>query len=399
MKSLPSSALVDLVIDIAWENNGIAHQEHYFVKDLNCWRDAIPGSPVEKLMKSGLSPFSMQVNQGTLVPSYDPARVVRVPLSRLNGHGLENFRAGRFYPQGILSGIPGIFKANMSPFRCVSVDEKGITADLNHPMARFSFSLSLGIENRSMKSEERGGACRDVMEEALTGPGMQVMYGSDSTSFSVPGAFERKDETPDPAFYTKDRLVRHIDEKASANLSQIYREMIPPGSRVLDLMAGYESHLPDGLELKQVHGLGLNENELKANRQLDAYTIQDLNTDPHLKFADKYFDAVICSLSVEYLVDPVPVFNEAARVLKNGGKFIVAFSNRWFPEKNIRIWEDLHDFERMGLVIEYFRQANGFGALSTRSVRGYPRPFTDRYFPRFRQSDPVFTVAGQKVSR
>jgi SAM-dependent methyltransferase len=71
-------------------------------------------------------------------------------------------------------------------------------------------------------------------------------------------------------------------------------------------------------------------------------------------FENHIFDAVICSLSIEYHIQPVPIFTEVARILKSGGTFIVTFSNRWFSEKFISIWEDLHDFERMGLVAKYF---------------------------------------------
>jgi SAM-dependent methyltransferase len=76
----------------------------------------------------------------------------------------------------------------------------------------------------------------------------------------------------------------------------------------------------------------------------------DLNPDPGLPFADASFDAAVCSVSVEYLTDPLAVFSEVWRALKPGEVFINSFSNRWFPPKAINLWIDLHEFERMGLV-------------------------------------------------
>ena len=72
----------------------------------------------------------------------------------------------------------------------------------------------------------------------------------------------------------------------------------------------------------------------------------------------------------------------------------VSFSNRGFPEKNIRIWEDLHEFERLGLVLSWFRASGRYEQLYAHSFRGYPRPVDDRYFPQLRLSDPVFGGTG-----
>jgi Methylase involved in ubiquinone/menaquinone biosynthesis len=174
-----------------------------------------------------------------------------------------------------------------------------------------------------------------------------------------------------------------------------YARLIPKGARVLDIMAATNSHLDPALELSAVAGLGMNAGELAANETLGQRVVHDLNREPKLPFPDADFDAVVCTVSVEYLVRPFEVFREVARVLKRGGKFIVTFSNRWFPPKTIRIWTDLHPFERMGLVLEYFLRDGRFGNLNTFSLTGLPRPADDKYAGQMQWSDPIYSVWGE----
>jgi SAM-dependent methyltransferase len=94
---------------------------------------------------------------------------------------------------------------------------------------------------------------------------------------------------------------------------------------------------------------------------------------------------------------PTEFFAEVARVLRPGGMFVVTFSNRWFEPKAISVWKDIHEFERMGLVLEYFRRSAQFTSLATTSVRGLPRPRNDRYYGRIQHADPFYGVWGRKL--
>jgi ubiquinone/menaquinone biosynthesis C-methylase UbiE len=67
-----------------------------------------------------------------------------------------------------------------------------------------------------------------------------------------------------------------------------------------------------------VIGLGLNQEELDNNNQLTGYRLHDLNKTPRMPFDDKAFDAVICTVSVEYLTQPFEVFEEVSQILKVG---------------------------------------------------------------------------------
>jgi SAM-dependent methyltransferase len=190
--------------------------------------------------------------------------------------------------------------------------------------------------------------------------------------------------------------VHHIDDTAREVVKNTYGRFLSNGMQVLDLMSSWQSHIPSHLNLERTVGLGLNEKELKKNTELSDFRVQDLNIDTTLPFESNTFDAVVNTVSVEYLIDPLAVFKEVARILRPDGYFIVTFSNRWFPTKAIRIWPELHEFERMGLVLEYFLRAGGFKDLQTYSMRGLPRPCDDKYFPELRHSDPVYAVWGRK---
>ncbi len=171
------------------------------------------------------------------------------------------------------------------------------------------------------------------------------------------GFFDRADPSPDPDFYDAPRLVHHIDERAVDAVGALYEQLGVDGD-VLDLMSSWVSHLrtpPRSLTV-----LGLNEVELAANPQATARVVQDLNADPRLPFPDGSFDAVLNCVSVDYLVRPVDVLAEVARVLRPGGLSVCTFSNRCFPTKAVRGWLSVPEEQRPLIVADYHRLAGGF---------------------------------------
>jgi len=175
-----------------------------------------------------------------------------------------------------------------------------------------------------------------------------------------PDLLRRVDESPDSLFYAVPRLVTHIDDATIEALREAYRELLPPGGVVLDLMSSWVSHLPDEVSYERVVGLGMNAEELAANPRLDERNVHDLNENPLLPWPDDHFDAVINAVSVQYLKRPVEVFGEIARVLRPGGISVVAMSHRCFPTKAVRAFHVLGGPERMDLVGHYHRLAEGF---------------------------------------
>jgi len=181
------------------------------------------------------------------------------------------------------------------------------------------------------------------------------------------GFFERADPFPDPAFYSWPRLVTHIDERAIAEVGRLYDERRLRG-HVLDLMSSWVSHFHRPPERLTV--MGLNREELAANRQAAAAVVHDLNASPTLPFRDGAFDGAVCCVSVDYLIEPVAVFAEVARVVVPGGQLVCTFSNRCFPTKAIRGWLYASDDERAAIVARYFEASGGWDeAVVERRIR------------------------------
>ncbi|KDP46384.1 hypothetical protein JCGZ_10224 [Jatropha curcas] len=165
---------------------------------------------------------------------------------------------------------------------------------------------------------------------------------------------------PDRDFYSYPRFVTHVDDNFISTLTNLYREKLRASSEILDLMSSWVSHLPKEVVYKRVVGHGLNAQELAKNPRLDYFFVKDLNQDQKLEFENGSFDAVVCTVSVQYLQQPEKVFAEVFRVLKPGGMFIVSFSNRMFYEKAIGAWRDGSAYSRVQLVVQYFQCVQGF---------------------------------------
>lgn len=194
-------------------------------------------------------------------------------------------------------------------------------------------------------------------------------------------AFRRQDEAPDEEFYRVPRLVTHIDDRAIAAVTQLYREHFPAGGAILDLMSSWVSHLPPEVRYRRVVGLGMNETELRRNPRLDEYVIQNLNANPKLSFEDAEFDGAGICVSIDYLTHPIEVLRELGRVSKPGAPVVISFSNRCFPTKAVAVWRSLDDAGHMRLVQQYLREAGNWDYIHS----------LDRS-PRRMFSDPLYAV-------
>ena len=176
-----------------------------------------------------------------------------------------------------------------------------------------------------------------------------------------PGFFERDDDRDDSAFYAPPRLVTHIDDAAIAAVGGLYAELgidgdAPQRRRVLDLMSSWVSHFrtpPAELVV-----LGMNAEELAANPAATQRIVHDLNAEPRVPLPDGDVDAVVCCVSIDYLVRPIEVLAEAGRVLRPGGVLAITYSNRCFPTKAVRGWL-VTDDEQHGAVVSELERRTG----------------------------------------
>jgi SAM-dependent methyltransferase len=394
-------AAIEVRID--WEQNTVHHRVRQHFGKFNFWRDILPGALAVKLPESSGEWVSDSFAAGELVAPWSASNIHTVKrselrLARKNGPSIE-LHVGRHYPRYIAAGTADIYAGNVQPLRVIGLDADSVTIDLNHPLARCPLVVAARIVSHTGAAEEHGGRCNDVVEDVLAaGAGLETLHAPGETDFFSGEPFARLDARSDQLFYSEPRLLQHLDATAIEQIRELYGRELQPGMQVLDLMSSWVSHLPD-IEGLTVTGLGMNAGELAANPQLAARLIHDLNEDPRLPFPDNHFDAAVCSVSIEYLTRPVEVLRELGRILKPGSPAMVTFSDRWFPTKAIALWGDLHPFERMALVLEYFRQAANFTRLATETVRGLPRPETDKYADQRSVSDPVYSVCGYAAAQ
>jgi SAM-dependent methyltransferase len=154
--------------------------------------------------------------------------------------------------------------------------------------------------------------------------------------------------------------ARQIDAAAIAAVTELYREILPPGGAILDLMSGWVSHFPPEIPYSRVVGVGLNSRELAENPFLDEWHVQDLNCDPCLPFATAEFDGAAICVAIQHLTRPCEVICEAGRVLKPGAPLIVTFSNRCVPTPAIGCWCLLDDTGHLCLIAQHFVQAGNW---------------------------------------
>lgn len=396
------SSKISAHFSLSWRSDCATHIDSQYMDNLNFWRDFFP--PEIEMQLDGASAgerIRHCCSTGEVVPGFSKAGVHTVKQQSFNRNfdsriALEP-RLGRFYPRGVFENIPGNYSSNYQPSRITAIEDDLITTDFNHPLATRALDIDARIISIWDGGQERGGRCNDIIDMLATnGPGMQARANGTATDFWSDDPFARDDPSADGAFYATPRLVDHLDPTCSQQIGELYKQLLPHHGHLLDLMSSRDSHLPGEFSSARITGLGMNPLELEQNPMLDESLVHDLNLNPLLPYADESFDGIACTASIEYLVSPRQVFSELARILRPGAPLVVTFSNRWFPPKAIRIWAACHDFERMGLVLEYFIGNGTFENLHSYSLRGLPRPENDRYADRLALSDPVYAVWGTK---
>ena len=401
MKQLAGDSRATILFTLKWQSPEGNHREELWTDQVNMWRDILPPDLVKNLLgaREGKK-VQAEIGVDSFYAPYTENKIIQLSPAKFYAPNrpaeFNNANLGRFYPEKWLHGLSSIFHASDAPARCISREKNSLCFDLNHPLAGYELQLSAEIIDIHPRTVERGGRCEDWLERLCnSGPGMQVRYRDIATEFFNPEKMRPDNLSPDQIFYREARMVQHLDSSARQTIMREYEKLIPPGSRVLDLMGSWDSHLPKDVDLQTLTVLGMNQEELDANERASRTLLQDLNQNHTLSLADKSFDAIVCTASIEYLTDPLAVFAEMHRLLVPSGVFVVAFSNRWFPTKAIKIWMELHEFERLGMVSEMFHRTSGFTTINTFTRQGELRPEDDPH-PEYPLSDPVYMVWGIK---
>ena len=318
---------------------------------------------------------------GPQISEYRSDDVRLFPVAMFN-QDLAPLKLGRFYPTRLLTtghAYPG------AVFRVVKLGSDHLSADFNHPLA--GLTCTLGKETGTGRT-----AASVKTVDLLNGSGFDTPLPVDEVDYSDADAFVRDDDALDSIFYTMPRKLMHIDSACAERITAFYHEHMSAQDRVLDLMAGWHSHLAG--HAGQVTGLGMNAEEMKDNPQLQSHVVHDLNSMPRLPCDDQSFDIVVNTVSIEYLTQPLAVLREVRRILKPDGKLLITFSNRFFPQKVIMLWKRLHPVERLNWVAQTLHAA-GYSEIQTRVERGLKRDTADLYYPQLKEMDPMFGIVAR----
>ncbi len=394
-----------ITLTARWTDGRAQHEDHLHIEKFSVisvihQQDCFPAKLAVRLkdMQQG-DTISARFIAGEITGSWDTSLSLETSPTAFDRHFLRGLqivpRAGRFYPGGFFHNVGDIVRQQTVAARITALNADSMSIDLNHPLSRYDLSIELHVEqihNGTDLQTERI-SCLDELIlslgfKAKLASGEYVDYGDDDIGM------ERLDLRPDNLFYHDARITQHLDTIALQSVNDLYRQLINDDTDVLDLMASHDSHL-QGISLHSLQLLGLNKDELSNNKMASTFIVHDLNQAPQLPYSNESLDVVVCTASVEYLTDPLAVFAEVKRVLRPGGLFINSFSNRWFPTKAIRIWKELHEFERVGMITQWMEKS-GFADLHTFSSCGRPRPEDDPYINVTQLSDPVHAVWGTK---
>mmetsp|Transcript_63127 Transcript_63127/g.204875 ORF Transcript_63127/g.204875 Transcript_63127/m.204875 type:complete len:356 (-) Transcript_63127:112-1179(-) len=170
------------------------------------------------------------------------------------------------------------------------------------------------------------------------------------------------DKTPDELFYLLPRVgVHHVDDNFRRQLTQLFRLLLRPNGDILDLCSQHDSHLPPEVQYNSVTVHGMNYLELLANPRATERFTRNFNTDPTLSnLGDASMDAVVMTVSIQYMQRPAELLREVRRVLRPGGIVILSFSNRMFFNKAVEAWRSQTGMRGLVNLVQGYLQDAGF---------------------------------------
>ena len=387
--------LADIDFKLEWKSTCATHTDTYFIAKINPYSDKLPDEFAEKILALEVGESCSQTfpAKDVLDQGYSNDKVITFESALFD----QNFKGQysppilyRFYPSAIAPQGLETDASDYTPFRIISTNADKIVADKNHPLAKYYLTLTASkLKEYDFPSDDKGRKKNIGKLISSRGPGMQAPFEYGDSVFFDQYPFQQADNHK--------FLTPQFDSISSKKIVQLYSQLLPKHSKVLDLMSSEFSYLSDTYETGLLNGIGFDEDALSANERLDTYQVQDLNIDTTLPFKTNSFDDAICTLSIESLNDPLKIMREVARVVNSGGKFIITFSDYSVSPNAITLWGQLHPFERMQLILEYFRKTDLFEDLNTLSSRGINTTKDSSINKNKRISSHVFGVWGKVI--
>jgi FKBP-type peptidyl-prolyl cis-trans isomerase 2 len=177
MTAISTETLANIQFRLHWEEHGVRHEDSFYAQNVNLWRDVFPAGLEKDIlgMKEGES-RQVDLQPGAHVPVRDMRKVMTVPRKAFKVPAEQSCiepLQGRFYPQGVLHGLPGIYPQNTQPFRIINTGKDTLTIDLNHPLADVQAQLEITPLAVWPKQAEFGGQCKDWICAMTDGPGLK----------------------------------------------------------------------------------------------------------------------------------------------------------------------------------------------------------------------------------
>lgn len=398
---MTASRLAAIEIAVDWQSKDASHRERVYFEKVNFWRDFFPGRLGDQLANSALGEwFSEPDVRCDLIEDWSSREVVEADRNKIVQRRATVRpvlpQLGRFYPRALFGGIPKVVAEDLRVMRVIAEHDNMLRFDLNHPMSRYPLTVSGRVVEWLGAGAERGGRCNDIVLDSINaGPGFQAALDEGRPDLNSNAPFQRLDPSDDARAWAGSGTL--LDAEADRQMGAMLSRVLKPGMRVLDLMSGRDSHIPESICGIEVIGIGVDRDAMAANTRLSEYVVQDVNASPELPWPNHHFDAVIGSFAFEYLADPIHSIAELARLTRPGGGILFTFTDQFHPAKCIGIWNDLHPFERLGLVLEILRRNGDFSSLHSETARFFPRPADDPEYARKLFSDTVYAAWGTVI--
>mmetsp|Transcript_11232 Transcript_11232/g.12829 ORF Transcript_11232/g.12829 Transcript_11232/m.12829 type:complete len:657 (-) Transcript_11232:104-2074(-) len=225
---------------------------------------------------------------------------------------------------------------------------------------------------------------KETVEDPAMNPAMALLGGGGVPDFATPPIANDTEVFDTMKFWDEELsdVTTDLDSESTAKLATHFSFYLEDGMSVLELGAAENSYLPSGLKLDRHVGVGAVKKQMDKNDALTERLVVDLNncideigvnSTEFDSMGTETFDYIISSNTVDFLSKPREVFRSVWRLLKPGGKFIVAFSSKdayadKFGDVQINLWRSYTDDQHMWIMGSYFQFSAGDGWTD---IQGY----------------------------